>query len=62
MEDYHAWGVEIKSRLNTKTAADEEEFVAYFWNKHEEVEAAEIQKMTKAVSERFQILSPGLCE
>ena len=56
MEDHHAWGVEIKSRVNAKTAADEEEFVANFRNKHEEVEAAEVHKMIKAVSERFQIL------
>ena len=50
------WGVEIKARVNAKTAADEEEFVSNFREKNEKFEAAEVHKMIAAVSERFQIL------
>ena len=53
---HHAWGVEIKSRVNAKTAADEEEFVSISRNKHEVIDAGETHKMINAVSERFQIL------
>lgn len=53
---HEMWGVEVKARVNPKTAAEEEEFIYNTREKHVNIEAGDTYKMIQSVGERFQVL------